>query len=284
MRWVFVLGLSVVLPGPARAASFDCGKASTTVEKLVCADAELSKLDERVAEAYKKALTADPGWKTRQHKWLSNVRNRCTDAACLKQTYAGRLSYLEDAAAPKAGGDPASLSFDKPPYINPRIIEALTTWVSDHGDQIIAINLADSQKSNRFFGDTLTKKGTGKNPYVHFQGKSDESAEVDSEFGYTYVGQTASGAHVLHTKVGDGGSAVFEELLFVTIEPDLALGSPGPWKKTMVVKRDRKRLVIRKLGALGLDDRWGGKAEIKGGDLVLTDREGSRTVKIEPPP
>jgi uncharacterized protein len=284
MRRLVVCVFSLAVAAPAWAASFDCGKASTAVEKLICADAEVSKLDERVAESYKKVSIADPAeWKTRQHKWLTNVRNRCADAACLKQAYAQRLAYLEEAAAAKITANPASLSFDKSPFVNPRIIRDLTTWESDHGDQIVAINLGDSQTSNRFFGDTLTKPGPApKRPYVYFQSKSDESGPIDNEFGYAYVGQTASGIHVLHTKSWGGGSGVFEELLFVTIEPDVALSEPGSWKKTMLLRRERKRLLLRKLGSFGLGDRWNGKAEVKSGDLVLTDREGSRTVKVDP--
>jgi hypothetical protein len=52
----------------------------------------------------------------------------------------------------------------------------------------------------------------------------------------------------------------------------------------MVLKRDRKRLLIRKLGAFGLGDRWGGKVALKGGELVLTDGEGSRTLKVDAQP
>ncbi len=40
----------------AQAASFDCGKAKTRVEKLICANAELSKLDEQLSREYKAAL------------------------------------------------------------------------------------------------------------------------------------------------------------------------------------------------------------------------------------
>lgn len=43
-RWMGWLLCLVAVP--VQAASFDCGKAGTKVEKLVCADAELSKLDE----------------------------------------------------------------------------------------------------------------------------------------------------------------------------------------------------------------------------------------------
>jgi uncharacterized protein len=279
------LGVSLVaLPATARAASFDCRHASTPVEKLVCADAQVSKLDERVAEAYARAAIADPEWKARQHKWLSNVRNRCEETVCLEKAYEQQLSILEHAAAPETIEDPTSLSFVKPPYINPQIVEELTTWTSDHGDQVVAINLADSQKSNRFFGGALTGKGSGKNPFVYYQSKFNLAHVPDHEFGYIYLGQTASGVHVLHIK-SCCEAGMPQELLFVTIEPDLALSAPDPSNKTMVLKRDRKRLLIRKLGAFRLGDHWGGKVELRGGDVVVSHTDGSHTtIKVDAQP
>ncbi len=38
--------------GQVQAASFDCGKAGTQVEKLICADAQLSKLDSLALEPF----------------------------------------------------------------------------------------------------------------------------------------------------------------------------------------------------------------------------------------
>jgi uncharacterized protein len=48
---ILVLGW-LVLEFTAQAASFDCGKAGTKVEKIVCSDADLSKLDEELNAAY----------------------------------------------------------------------------------------------------------------------------------------------------------------------------------------------------------------------------------------
>jgi uncharacterized protein len=50
VKWIVLGGL--VLQGAAQAASFDCAKAQSKVEKIICADAELSKLDEDLATAY----------------------------------------------------------------------------------------------------------------------------------------------------------------------------------------------------------------------------------------
>jgi|GEM_PF-6636918 len=45
-RLVLCLLLAIAGLGGASAASFDCKKAATRVEKLVCADASLSQFDE----------------------------------------------------------------------------------------------------------------------------------------------------------------------------------------------------------------------------------------------
>jgi uncharacterized protein len=211
-RWA-VLALTAALllfPLAAFAASFDCAKAASVIEKLICADDQLSKLDERVAEAYKKLLPLDPSaWRSRQHAWLTHERNRCSDAPCLKTAYERRLDYLaEMLSAPATLSSPAtppapvtlsppstppgppakpapieSYSFDKPPYINPRIVEALSTWISDHGDQIVEINLTDSQRSNRFFGKTLVKSTPGKNPFVYFEHQDEQSTVISESKG-----------------------------------------------------------------------------------------------------
>lgn len=60
---------------PAHAASFDCAKAATKVENLICGDTALSKLDEELNAAYKAALQ-DEGQagsiKQAQKQWVTN--------------------------------------------------------------------------------------------------------------------------------------------------------------------------------------------------------------------
>ena len=40
-------------------ASFDCNKASTKHEKLICSDEELNKADEEMGKVYKQAYSVD---------------------------------------------------------------------------------------------------------------------------------------------------------------------------------------------------------------------------------
>ena len=79
----------------AQAASFDCHKAGTLVEKTICADPLLSKLDEVLAQNFRNMLTVDLGTtkqalRAEQNKWLA-ARNRCTDTKCLVSTYRTRI-------------------------------------------------------------------------------------------------------------------------------------------------------------------------------------------------
>ena len=99
-RWALVSFLAggILAPAPrARAASFDCAKAATTTEKLICGDPQLSQLDGQLAQAYRRALegAVDPDkLRAEQRAWLRTERKACGDDACLKTVYAQRLAAL----------------------------------------------------------------------------------------------------------------------------------------------------------------------------------------------
>jgi uncharacterized protein len=79
-------------------ASFDCAKAKTKIDKLVCGDPKLSELDEKLSGLYKKALELSPvseDSKEQQRDWVKGSRNTCKDAACLEEAYTSRISELE---------------------------------------------------------------------------------------------------------------------------------------------------------------------------------------------
>lgn len=77
--------------------SFDCAKASTTVEKMICANPKLAAADRDTAAAYKAKLAASAdknGLKQQQANWRRTVRDACTDTACLEGAYKQRLAEL----------------------------------------------------------------------------------------------------------------------------------------------------------------------------------------------
>lgn len=99
----------------AYAASFDCAGAGTKVEKLICGDAGLSKLDKELSATYKAALKdgkqAD-SIKQAQKQWLKETRNTCQDVECLRAAYRNRIGELTIGPNISPEGTPA-LSAEK---------------------------------------------------------------------------------------------------------------------------------------------------------------------------
>ena len=90
---------SSLLAQPALAASFDCAKAQVAIEKAICADAELSDLDDMLGRYYQGALPAlqenATCLKSDQQEWLRRTRSACRENICLKKVYLERLSELQ---------------------------------------------------------------------------------------------------------------------------------------------------------------------------------------------
>ncbi len=96
MKLYFSL-LLAAFASTAHCASFDCAKAISSIETMICQNTELSALDNQLLKAYKTALadSSSPNdIKGEQKDWLYAVRNHCTDIACLKTAYQSRLKQL----------------------------------------------------------------------------------------------------------------------------------------------------------------------------------------------
>jgi uncharacterized protein len=84
----------------AGAVSFDCSKASTSVEKTICSDPLLGKLDDALAQNYKYMMARDIGGdgakkdlRDTQKAWIA-TRNKCSTKACLVDTYKQRVDEI----------------------------------------------------------------------------------------------------------------------------------------------------------------------------------------------
>lgn len=88
-----------VLTSIVHAASFDCKKAKSKVEKSICDNLELSQLDEQLAAAYKATISTHPlpkYVKARQKDWL-DLNQYCDTkkfVQCLKNNYIERIEEL----------------------------------------------------------------------------------------------------------------------------------------------------------------------------------------------
>lgn len=98
LKQITKLGL-ILIVGVAQAASFDCTKAATKVEHIICDNPEISKLDDELNATYKTAVQDKQqanAIKQAQKQWMKE-RNNCADADCVKRVYEGRLSLLKPA-------------------------------------------------------------------------------------------------------------------------------------------------------------------------------------------
>ena len=107
-RWTAVTCLALVVPLMITASpsaqtgpSFDCGKVTGSVAKLICKDKELGSLDRRLADVYEQAMKnwkGDADQKAVQTKWIA-TRDACAKSkdvrACLQSTYQLRIAELQ---------------------------------------------------------------------------------------------------------------------------------------------------------------------------------------------
>ena len=102
--------VAVLAATGVQAASFDCKKARSEDEKAICANPELSKLDDDLAAAFKAALGLMSGdtkriaiFRKAQAEWVKE-RDRCGGtASCLKNEYVRRIRWLSNPAHQYAG-------------------------------------------------------------------------------------------------------------------------------------------------------------------------------------
>jgi len=108
-----MFGLALIATGQAaQAASFDCAKATTAREHLVCANPDLSKLDDDLDQSYRRGLSQlSPSGAERlkvgQRQWLVFLERSCpmpeqavstAGKNCVVAAYRDRLEDLKQAA------------------------------------------------------------------------------------------------------------------------------------------------------------------------------------------
>ncbi|MHC1727841.1 MAG: lysozyme inhibitor LprI family protein [Syntrophobacteraceae bacterium] len=94
---VAIISTLTMLPSFTIAAGFDCRKAASTVEKLICSDDALSKADEQLSTVYGQALAsaADAAaFKKEEINWIRTERDKCRTKECLAAAYKKRIEVL----------------------------------------------------------------------------------------------------------------------------------------------------------------------------------------------
>lgn len=173
--------------GSAVAASFDCKKAKTKAEKLICATPALSKADEELGRQYKAARAAtrdDKGLRETQQRWIRKHRDTCADAACMLAAYERRIPELRATARP--GGRTGTYSVDDNDLeileIAPGVLRFHLLALFPHGDQV---------NTGEVCGEITIKGGTSKGKYrgedhdcrLEWTFRKDGSLTIDQEGG-----------------------------------------------------------------------------------------------------
>lgn len=98
---LILLGLaaSIISTPLAYSASFDCNKARAPIEHTICGDAQLSELDSKMSESYKRALSTptldQDRVKSTQKLWIKDERGSCKDVICIRKAYTERIHDLD---------------------------------------------------------------------------------------------------------------------------------------------------------------------------------------------
>lgn len=85
----------IAIPSITLAAGFNCEKALTPVEKMICADDSLSTLDRSLTALYGSVRKNSPDLVHEQKIWLREKRNTCLTTACLNTAYQERIGALK---------------------------------------------------------------------------------------------------------------------------------------------------------------------------------------------
>jgi len=127
-------------------ASFDCDKASTAAQKLICRAPSLREADLGVGKAFRAArLSApDPGrLNVEQISWTRDVRDRCTNEACLSKALTARANDLQLEKVERIAAIAKKVS-----YSRRALYTDLLIWSGDRGRSIVAFASQDSTQNS----------------------------------------------------------------------------------------------------------------------------------------
>ena len=97
-KYILIYVMTISLIGgcstKSDAASFDCNKAKTNIENMICNSSELSMLDEQLNYEYKiilNKINLKDDFVKEQYRWIKD-RSKCKDINCLRKKYKARLN------------------------------------------------------------------------------------------------------------------------------------------------------------------------------------------------
>ncbi|WP_176399135.1 lysozyme inhibitor LprI family protein [Pandoraea sp. PE-S2T-3] len=139
--------------------SFDCRKATSSVERSICISPELSALDSQLAQVFAaaSARTADKvGLRKDQNKWRTTIRDKCRSSECIADAYGARTRALSVTAEngrvlvlPGTGSAPLP---PKTSVIAGGILYGTLVFDHDAAGGFTALQVGDRQYKLRYVG------------------------------------------------------------------------------------------------------------------------------------
>ena len=177
----------------------------------------------------------------------------------------------------KTSGPDSLYSFTGPNFIPPPLVRELTGWISDSGQEIVAVDIDHAIGSNRFdFLEGFKTRIHDDEQWVDWSQWCD-SGQSKEFFNYRHIATSPSGIEMLLCCECTGGTSYFYSVVLLCFEDDSTLdtaisGSGSEGYRRIVTTR--KRTLLKIVGDIALGDRYEGKVEYKNGFLTIGPDEG----------
>lgn len=285
---LLLLSSAVLVSSNAIAASFDCAKAVSVVEKTVCSTPEISQLDDALAAAYKSAQvrSSEKAQLAREQRlWLAQ-RNACGgDQVCIRTAYEARLKALSGAKEPATAPltTVATItSFSPADYpIAPYGSRLMFSQFDKSGNNfdIVAFDIADQSFDYVVRGRPGARFLAQSERYLVFSEKGQLTNLVQ-------VIERRSGKRVGQIKLNLGISwAKIEGERLIAVQ-GASLGSGYATKASALVFELPTLKIVKSVEIVGGNDTqsWEGKILSLGYDLAAYDDDLNEVFKISLPP
>ena len=229
-------------------AGFDCSKASTKIEKLICQDSLLNKLDEELSNVFnqlKKDLPTNQfnAIKKTQIQWIkSRNKSLCKDTQSCSIAYNQQIRKLQNKMKESCLKEANGNFKYKNKLIHPGLVKEFETDISDYAPSItVSVDVEAAYGSNEYYEDISIDK----------EGKCTINPDDNPRTSYSYkrIGMIKPNIHALITWNWEGGSSAECSLLCVNFSIRNGYQADGVTPSQRLAMN-----VIRKMSISNIDD------------------------------
>jgi len=160
--------LSLVICGTSYATSFDCNQAKLNVERMICSDYKLNRLDDFLSKNYKIIMNSEMPdnakykIKESQAEWV-NKRNTCDNNKCIQDMYAQRIDLLWSESFDNIKGRITYVKYSEAMGIiekeeyeknHESPAEIVAAFLAKHGNKIHELGFTEKQLKSSVFVET----------------------------------------------------------------------------------------------------------------------------------